>query len=225
MFSCCLSTAGVCFLGTLCPPGDWAFLTVGLPARPKTNRTLTGFPRSACARCDRGGRPLYPEASGVPTTDRAPRSPLAVPPRPGPIPRCSSHLPRLHLTRYPQGFKFVHPSGLPLTCTPGWNGVCFDFFPELRTPQLPATHVRAGTSYEHCWELRHRHHAGPPICELARLMQPRCRKLSSDLLRESARLRRTDGVVAGAADHDRLSAPLGHEPCPFGLWSGSCEIC
>ena len=29
------------------------------------SRALTGFPRSACMSCDRGGRPLYPEASGV----------------------------------------------------------------------------------------------------------------------------------------------------------------
>jgi hypothetical protein len=77
------------------------------------------------------------------------RPPLAVPPRLGPAPRSSSHLPRLWVTRHQRGFTHVRPSGLPLACAPGWNGTRFGFFPELRTPQLPATHVRAGTDPEH----------------------------------------------------------------------------
>jgi hypothetical protein len=77
------------------------------------------------------------------------RPPLAVPPRPGPAPRSSSHLPGLWVTRHQRGFTYVRPSGLPLACAPGWNGTRFGFFPELRTPQLPATHVRAGTGLEH----------------------------------------------------------------------------
>src|ERR1019366_182444 len=59
------------------------------------------------------------------------------------------HLPRLWVTRHQRGFTHVRPSGLPLACAPGWNGTRFGFFPELRTPQLPATHVRAGTGLEH----------------------------------------------------------------------------
>jgi hypothetical protein len=77
------------------------------------------------------------------------RPPLAVPPRPGPAPRSSSHLPGLWVTRHQRGFTHVRPSGLPLACAPGWNETRFGFFPELRTPQLPATHVRAGTDLEH----------------------------------------------------------------------------
>jgi hypothetical protein len=77
------------------------------------------------------------------------RPPLAAPPRLGPAPRSSSHLPGLWVTRHQRGFTHVHPSGLPLACAPGWNGTRFGFFPELRTPQLPATHVRAGTDPEH----------------------------------------------------------------------------
>ena len=77
------------------------------------------------------------------------RPPLAVPPRPGPAPRSPSHLPGLWVTRHQRGFTHVRPSGLPLACAPGWNGTRFGFFPELRTPQLPATHVRAGTGPEH----------------------------------------------------------------------------
>ena len=77
------------------------------------------------------------------------RPPLAVPPRPGPAPRSPSHLPGLWVTRHQRGFTHVRPSGLPLACAPGWNGTRFGFFPELRTPRLPATHVRAGTGLEH----------------------------------------------------------------------------
>ena len=50
------------------------------------------------------------------------RPPLAVPPRPGPAPRCSSHLPGLWVTRHQRGFTHVRPSGLPLACAPGWSG-------------------------------------------------------------------------------------------------------
>jgi len=77
------------------------------------------------------------------------RPPLAVSPRPGPAPRSPSHLPGLWVTRHQRGFTHVHPSGLPLACAPGWNGTRFGFSPELRTPRLPATHVRAGTGPEH----------------------------------------------------------------------------
>ena len=77
------------------------------------------------------------------------RPPLAVPPRPGPAPRSPSHLPGLWVTRHQRGFTHVRPSGLPLACAPGWDETRFGFFPELRTSQLPATHVRAGTGLEH----------------------------------------------------------------------------
>ena len=77
------------------------------------------------------------------------RPPLAVPPRPGLAPRFLIHLPGPWVTRHQQGFTHVRPSGLPLACAPGWNETRFGFCPELRTPQLPATHVRAGTGLEH----------------------------------------------------------------------------
>jgi hypothetical protein len=62
----CLSAVGIRLLSILFPPRSSAPLTIGLPG-PKT-RTPTGLPRSACARHGRGGRPLYPETSGVRTT-------------------------------------------------------------------------------------------------------------------------------------------------------------
>ena len=62
--SCCLSATGIRFLGILCPPGNSASLTVGLPAA-YPRRTPTGFPRSARARRGRAGRPLYPGDGGA----------------------------------------------------------------------------------------------------------------------------------------------------------------
>ncbi len=113
-------------------------------------RTPTGFPRSACASCDRGGRPLNPEASGVPTAGEDLHG-RRLPFLHGQAlhPGLASHLPEPWVTRHQQGSTHVHPSGLPLACAPGWNETRFGFFPELRTPQLPATHARAGTGPEH----------------------------------------------------------------------------
>jgi hypothetical protein len=110
---------------------------------------LTGFPCSPCASYDRGGRPLDPEASGVHTADEdspaaACRSSTARPWTPVFIPS-----PRLWVTRHQRGFtRFTRPV-FPSPAHPGWNGSGFGFFPELRTPRLPVTHVRAGTGPEH----------------------------------------------------------------------------
>src|SRR5450755_2754993 len=95
------------------------------------------------------GAPSTPRPAVFTRPAKLVRPPLAVPPRPGPAPRSSSHLPGLWVTRHQRGFTHVRPSGLPLACAPGWNERRFGFSPELRTPQLPATHVRAGTGLEH----------------------------------------------------------------------------
>jgi len=50
-----------------------------------------------------------------------------------------------NVTRHRRGFTRVHPSGLPLACGLRADRRPLGFFPELRTPPLPATHVRAGT--------------------------------------------------------------------------------
>jgi hypothetical protein len=69
-FPVALRRTGIRFLGILVPPGSWAFVASGLPGSAwRRPRTLTGFPRSACASSDRGGCPLDPEASGVHTAD------------------------------------------------------------------------------------------------------------------------------------------------------------
>ena len=67
-----------------------------LTGSPQGFRTLTGFPRFPCARHGRGGRPLYPEASGVHATDKkspvaACRSSTARPYTSVPIPSSEAH--------------------------------------------------------------------------------------------------------------------------------------
>ena len=53
--SCCLSAAGIRFLGLPVPPRDCSFLTIGLPVTAHGAGTSTGFPRSPRMRTDRGG--------------------------------------------------------------------------------------------------------------------------------------------------------------------------
>jgi len=74
----------------LFPPGDWAFLTVGLPGalRPDPD----GVSTFRTARYDRGGCPLYPGDGG------------ALPASGAPFYEAST---RVHA---------IHPSGLPLAC-------------------------------------------------------------------------------------------------------------
>jgi hypothetical protein len=71
--SCCLSAAGIRFLGTLSRQRDSAPLTIGLPASlhlpVPAGRTLAGFPRSACVRSGPG------RTSSIP---RGRRCPLAI---------------------------------------------------------------------------------------------------------------------------------------------------
>jgi len=45
---------------------------------------------------------------------------------------------------YEDSLAFTRPA-FPSPTTPGWNGNGFGFHPGLRTPQLPATHAKAGT--------------------------------------------------------------------------------
>lgn len=66
-----------------------------------------------------------------------------------PTPRSNFHLPGLSITRHHQGFTRVHPSGLPLACSPRMERAPLSVSPELRTPPLPATHARVGTGLEY----------------------------------------------------------------------------
>jgi hypothetical protein len=70
-----------------------------------------------------------------------------MPPCSGPslYPRPATHHRRLLITRHHQGFTVVHPSGLPLACSPRVEREPSGFFPGLHTPPLPAAHAGVGT--------------------------------------------------------------------------------
>jgi hypothetical protein len=139
----------------LFPPGNWAFLTVGLPGTRA--RTRTGFPRSAPARHDRGGCPLYPGDGGALLARCRARPAPAASQRPVPAPR--THIPPagLRFTRHQRGFtRFTRPA-CPSPVTHRMGRQILGLSPVLRTPPLPAAHDRAGPGMSTRPELRDRH--------------------------------------------------------------------
>jgi hypothetical protein len=60
----------------------------------------------------------------------------------------------------------------PLPVAPVWSGCPWAFPPMLRTPPLPATHVRVGTDHEHFSGAHCRLHPDPPVSELTRTVRP-----------------------------------------------------
>ena len=110
-------------------------------------RTPTGLSRSARARHDRGGCPLYPGTAVSSRPVSTPRPAPAASQRPALTPRCNNPSAEARSDEASQGFTHVHPSGLPLTCSPRMEREPLGLNPELRTPPLPATHVRAGTGH------------------------------------------------------------------------------
>jgi hypothetical protein len=129
-----------------CPTASPREPRMGIPKDPRRTSRLGHQRRSI----DRLGDPQGQRHRPGPAAHRA--SLVTIPALSGrgdPGPRSSSPLPGPWVTRHQRGFTHVRTSGLPLACAPGWNGTRFGFFPELHTPQLPATHVRAGTGPEH----------------------------------------------------------------------------
>jgi hypothetical protein len=125
-----------------------AFLTVGLPddashADPDRNGVIalhTGQTRP-------GWVPPQPRDGGVlPAGLHYPAGACRFPTA-SPTPRCGYPSAESIVTRHHQGFTHVHPSGLPLTCSPRMERGPSGLNPELRTPPSPATHVRAGTGH------------------------------------------------------------------------------
>ena len=160
-------------LGHPVPAEGSASLTVGPPASSAA-RNSTGFPRSTRARNDRGGRPLYPGDGGVlPVEGSLFNRHLPLPSGQSLHPADTSHRRDPNVTRHPQGFTRVHPSGLPLACDPRMGRGSLGFFPELRTPPLPATHVRAGTGHGHWPGTTPSTSVEPPIGAFTHLVRPR----------------------------------------------------
>jgi hypothetical protein len=109
-------------------------------------RTPTGLPRSARVSYGRGGCPLYPGDCGARTAGRsspaaARRLAAARPCTPVQQPTTGGFLSRGII----KGFTVVHPSGLPLACSPRVEREPSGFFPGLHTPPSPAAHAGVGT--------------------------------------------------------------------------------
>ncbi len=175
--SCGLSACRHWLLDHPFPPHrSWASLTVGLPGR---TRTSTGFSRSARYETRPAWVPSVPRGHGVLTTGRT--SPVAVaaslrqalppalPPHPGVLVTRHQTKVSLALTR----------PVFPLPVAPVWSGRPWAFPPMLRTPPLPATHVRVGTDHEHFSGAHRRLHPVPPIGDLTRGCATSCRKQRS----------------------------------------------
>jgi len=144
-FPVALPATGIRFLVIPCPPGNWAFLAAGLPV------LLPGpDPDGAATFRAHELRPGW-----LPSLPRGLRCPHGrqvipgrrMPPCSGPslYPRPATHHRRLLITRHHQGFTVVHPSGLPLACSPRVEREPSGFFPGLHTPPLPAAHAGVGT--------------------------------------------------------------------------------
>lgn len=140
------------------PPRIWASLTVGLPgSRPDPDRIVTFHTAET-----RPARVLsVPRGNGVHhgrllVTGR--RSPLH---SGQPYPQRYISSPRVSMTRHQREFACAHPSGLPLACDPRMKREPLGFSPELRTPPLPATHVKVETDHEHFTGTRCRLHTQP----------------------------------------------------------------
>ena len=163
------------------PPRDSAPLTIGLPA--PGHRTMTGFPRSAHARCDRIGRPLYSGTSGAHTSRvMSPARRLRLSAHGSCTPALPSPLRGRSSRSISQGFTFVRPPGLPLTCGPRMTRAPSGFTPGLRT-HASRTRARTpgqGQALSTRLELRHRHlpHASPPTCEFTRTCATSCRTIT-----------------------------------------------
>jgi hypothetical protein len=147
--SCCLSATGIRFWVILCPLRSWPFLTVGLPA----TCCIAAGPQRGCHV------PHIRDATGVgapytPTTAVFLRSEYHLPTAACRLPTARLLPPhwtipsvRLSLTRHQTGVHTIRPSGLPLACSPRDGTGPLGLNPELRTPPLPATHVRKGTGH------------------------------------------------------------------------------
>lgn len=147
-FSCCLSAYRHSLLGSSAArPG------VGPSSRSayRTNDFASGPGRDyhvPHARATTGiGCLLYPEGGGAhPAGKKSPagacRSATASPYTP-----LGQPISEAHDNETSTQVHAIHPPGLALTCNPRMERRPSGLNPELRTPPLPATHVRAGTGH------------------------------------------------------------------------------
>jgi hypothetical protein len=113
MVSCRLSATGIRFSVIRFPPGSWALLTVGLPAK---RRTPTGY-RVPHARAATGVGALYtPRTAVLIPADRGCRPAPAASQRPVPAPGVRPIGLGSRITRHQRGFKQFTRPGLPQAC-------------------------------------------------------------------------------------------------------------
>ena len=125
-------------------------------------------------RCGRAGCPLYPGGDGVPRDHRDVRDRRLPPCNGWPLPpRYRSPTRDVRLTRHQQGFRVIHPSGLPLACNPrserAPSGFSLSFAPGRYQPRTSGR----GRVWNTNPKSRLRHHAEPPIDELTHNVRPR----------------------------------------------------
>ncbi len=160
------------------PPGDWAFLAVGLPNRPSV-RTPSGLPRSTRTSCGRGGCLLHPEDGDAHPTEGHLQPAPAASQRPVPAPHSSVPSTGLSFTGHQRRFtQFTRPA-FPSPVAHRMERRALGLSPELRTPPLLATHVGVGTGFEHKPGITLSTSAEPPIRESTRHRATSCRSVHS----------------------------------------------
>ena len=138
----------------LFPPGSWAFLTVGLPAPPGAGPGR-GFHVPHLRDTTGLGAPSTPGTAVLSRPDAVPgrRLPLRCGQSLHPAPHPTAGL---RITRHQRGSRDSPVRSAPRLWPPDGTGDPWAF-PELRTPPLPAAHVRAGPGVSTRPELRDRH--------------------------------------------------------------------
>jgi hypothetical protein len=128
----CLSAAGIRFSAILSRLGFRP--SYDRPTASRSQRTMTGFPRSAHARCGRVGRPLYPGTGGA-RASRVQSPARRLPHHSGLVlyPGRTAAYPGLDLTRHQSRVHVIRPPGLPLTRGPPATRGLLRLSPGLRT--------------------------------------------------------------------------------------------
>ena len=158
----------------LSPLGNWAFLTVGLPAHD----TVAGPQRGSHvphARDTTGvGALLYPGDGGAHPADmRSPAGACRFPAASPCTPALASHQRGSRITRHQREVHAIHPSGLPLACDPRMEQGSLGFPPSFAPRRYQRRTSGWGQAIEHRPGTTQPTSAGPPICESTRYVRPR----------------------------------------------------
>ena len=133
-------------------------------------------------------------------------------------PAATSHRRESRITRHHRGFTSRSP--VPVFSSPvapGWNEEPLGFFPELRTPQLPATHAEAGTGHRAlARDYTYRHQSNLLRHESTHCMRPRVARPGSSRSSSATgtAVRPSSDAAAGGARVGRTPEPLGPASCP-----------